>query len=145
MKLIFDGNTKNEIDDIIARCKTEVGWYGTTKIEDDEIHVTQIIVYPQLVSATRVTTTGYPEYDKFMLELPDDIANNIRFAGHSHVNMAAVPSGIDIADEKVTMESLPGEWYVFYIQNKRGEYDVRIHHPDGSVEEYRSDRKENIA
>ncbi len=114
--------------DLVQKNSTEVGWYGVCERKGDDVEIVEILEYPQRKSATRVTTKGVPEYDEWLINLPIEKANKIRFAGHSHVNMPAVPSTIDIADEKTTLSQLDeDDYYIFFILNKRGEWDLRFH------------------
>jgi hypothetical protein len=58
----------------------------------------------------------------------DDVFNNIRMQGHSHVNMSVSPSGVDTSlYERILNQLDDTMFYIFLIWNKRGEKTVKIY------------------
>ena len=131
---------------LVADFYTEVGWHGVCKRDpDDPAHfiVEDIIVFPQAVTGATVTPSQ-EEYDLWKGMLPDEQYNNLRFHGHSHVNMDVNPSGTDTTYQKKLSDGIEGTdfteeerqavleqmgdscFYVFMIMNKSGKFWVRI-------------------
>lgn len=131
---------------LVADFYTEVGWHGVCKRDpEDPAHfiVEDIIVFPQAVTGATVTPSQ-EEYDMWKGMLPDDQFNNLRFHGHSHVNMDVSPSGTDTTYQKKLSDGIEGAdfteeerkavleemgdscFYVFMILNKSGKFWIRI-------------------
>lgn len=106
---------------------TEIGWHGTIIREDSVYTVTDIFMYPQIVTAATVETDE-ADYVKWCMELPDDVINSLRFHGHSHVNMAVNPSGIDNTFYGKLLQQIPeDDFYIFMIRNKLGSVNVWLY------------------
>lgn len=58
----------------------EVGWHGTVERRNNNFVITDIFVYPQVVTPTTVEPSQ-EEYNEWQTELPDDIHNSLRFMG----------------------------------------------------------------
>lgn len=116
----------------------EVGWHGLVEVVDRDKNIykiTDIIVYPQMVSGATVTTDELV-YSNWLGSQPDEIFNGLKAHFHSHVNMATTPSCVDEADKDKIVEQLspdkPDQFYIFMIWNKKLEfsadiYDVKNH------------------
>ena len=96
-------------------------------------------MFPQIVGPSSVDTDDN-KYNEWMMTLPEDQFNRMRFHGHSHVNMGVSPSGTDDKYRK-DMCALIEDFYIFGIFNKKGAsqidiYDVvdNIYYEDGDVE-----------
>lgn len=103
--------------DLVDRFESEVGWFGfIDKISDLEYHITDICVYPQLVTGATVKETNEPWDD----DMPIEQIKRRHFHGHSHVNMAANPSATDIKhrDDQIAMVK-SDSFYFFMITNKK--------------------------
>lgn len=116
---------------LIREFDKEVAWHGVTvrgeDPEKDEYFITDIIVYPQTVTGVTVTT-DQEEYEHWLDGLDNDVFNNLRMQGHSHVNMGTTPSGVD----NNLYESILGQlkstmFYIFMIWNKRGEKTIKLY------------------
>lgn len=102
--------------DLVDRYKSEVGWFGfIDKISDLEYQITDICVYPQLVTGATVKETNDPWDD----DMPIEQIKRRHFHGHSHVDMAPNPSGTDMRhrDDQVAMVK-SDSFYLFMITNK---------------------------
>ena len=118
----------NEFDD-------EVAWHGiayrgdtedTDAMEDTYI-IEDIMVYPQEVTGATVTT-DQEKYQNWLYEQEDDVFNNIRMQGHSHVNMGVSPSGVDESLYERILDQLEGDmFYIFMIWNKKGDKTIKIY------------------
>ena len=109
----------------------EIGWYGVAhRVEDEESAycVTDILVYPQNITATTVDMDTDKCAEWFFENREDERFDNIHFQGHSHVNMSTSPSGVDIGHQQDILDMLDDEgFYIFLIINKRGEKNLKIY------------------
>lgn len=114
---------------LLQNFSSEVAWHGVTyRDEADESNfiVTDILVYPQVVSGATVET-DQAEYTKWLYELEDEEFNNLRMQGHSHVNMAVTPSSVDLAhQEKILAQADDDMFYIFMIWNKSLASNIKI-------------------
>lgn len=136
--LLFDNIKKPEVHftataylkmkSLVAHSAKEIAWHGIVKkTETGNYLITDILVYPQTVTGVTVTTDQV-EYQNWLFEHPDEVFNNIRMQGHSHVNMGVTPSGVDDALYESILEQLPeNDYYIFMIANKSGDLNVMIH------------------
>lgn len=105
----------------------EVAWHGLVdRIAPHTYKITDIIVYPQYVSAGTVTT-DQEAYQKFLMNLPDETFDRMHMQGHSHVRFAVTPSGVDITHQQQIVKQLSGEaFYIFMIWNKNSDSFMKI-------------------
>ena len=116
---------------LIREFDKEVAWHGVAfRGEDetkDEYYITDILVYPQEVSGATVTT-DQDKYQTWLMSHDDDVFNNIRMQGHSHVNMGVTPSAVDTTLYEKLLDQLDDEmFYIFMIWNKRKDRTVKIY------------------
>ena len=116
---------------LIRECDKEVGWHGIAyrgdDPEKDEYFINDILVYPQEVTGATVTT-DQEKYQSWLFDHDDDVFNNIRMQGHSHVNMGTTPSGVDTSLYERILDQLDDQmFYIFLIYNKRGEKTYKIY------------------
>ena len=116
---------------LIREFDKEVAWHGVAfrgdDPEKDEYIIKDILVYPQEVTGATVTT-DQEKYQTWLMSHDDDVFNNIRMQGHSHVNMAVSPSSVDTAlYEKLLYQLDDTMFYIFLIYNKKGEKTYLIY------------------
>lgn len=114
---------------LVSRFDKEVAWHGVAKRgeEQDTFIIEDIIVYPQEVTGSTVTT-DQEKYQMWLMSHEDDVFNNIRYQGHSHVNMTTSPSSVDTNLYDQILEQLEDDmFYIFMIWNKRGEKTIKIY------------------
>ncbi len=115
---------------LIQQFSTEIAWHGVVYRDDeapDVFHITDILVYPQIVSGATVNT-DQDAYQTWLYSFDDEVFSHIRMQGHSHVNMAVSPSGTDIEhQEKLLAQVGDDDYYIFMIWNKSYECFVRIY------------------
>lgn len=116
---------------LVREFDKEVAWHGIAKRcddpEKDEYIISDILVYPQEVTGATVTT-DQQKYQMWLMGHEDDVFNNIRFQGHSHVNMQTSPSAVDTTLYNGILEQLTDDmFYIFMIWNKRKEKTVKIY------------------
>lgn len=114
---------------LVSDFDKEVAWHGIAHRGDedkDEYFVTDILVYPQEVTGTTVTT-DQEKYQTWLFEHDDEVFNNIRFQGHSHVMMGVTPSAVDNSLYERLLEQLDDEmFYIFMIINKKNDKHIKI-------------------
>lgn len=118
--VIFSEVAANKIRMLVSEAKEEVGWHGTARRDEESIsvfHIDDVFVFPQEVTGTTVTPDE-TEYAMWLAGLPDDVFNNLRFHGHSHVNMGTSPSAVDTNFQNNILQNLQ-DFYIFGIFNKR--------------------------
>jgi len=120
-----------KMQSLIQDFEKEVAWHGTVERGNDpekhEFIITDILVYPQIVTGTTADTDQI-QYQTWLYSLDDDIFNALRFQGHSHVNMATSPSSVDTSHQEEILKQIEGDmFYIFGIFNKRGEFNIRIY------------------
>ena len=116
---------------LIREFDKEVAWHGLAyRGEDptkDEYTITDILVYPQEVTGATVTS-DQEKYQSWLMEHDDEVFNNIRMQGHSHVNMSVTPSSVDLALYEKILEQLDDTmFYIFLIYNKSGSKTYMIY------------------
>lgn len=115
---------------LVREFDKEVAWHGVAKRcegEEDAYIISDILVYPQEVTGSTVNT-DQEKYQTWLMSHDDDIFNNIRMQGHSHVNMTTSPSSVDTALYDRLLDQLDDTmFYIFLIWNKRGEKTIKIY------------------
>ena len=116
---------------LIREFDKEVAWHGIAyrgdDPEKDEYYITDILVYPQEVTGATVTS-DQEKYQTWLMGHDDDVFNNIRMQGHSHVNMSTTPSSVDTELYRKILEQLDDTmFYIFLIYNKRGDKTYMIY------------------
>lgn len=101
----------------------EIAWHGTVERNQEQnwYHIKDVFLYPQIIRAATVDT-DQEKYQNWLQNIEDDdVFNNIRFQGHSHVNMSTSPSGTDLNMYNNFLQVLPNnDYYIFMIMNKLG-------------------------
>lgn len=116
---------------LIREFSKEVAWHGIAKRGDDEskdeYFIEDILVYPQEVTGATVST-DQEKYQTWLMGHDDEVFNNIRMQGHSHVNMGVTPSGVDTALYERILDQLDDDmFYIFMIWNKNDAKTVKIY------------------
>ena len=127
--IAFTNEAYTKIIQLINATTLEIAWHGTVEYdeEEDTFTVTDIVVFPQKTTAATVDVDD-DKYVSWFTELEDDVINNLRMHGHSHVNMGVSPSGVDISYQEELGKSLrDDEFYLFIIINKREEIHATLY------------------
>ena len=107
----------------------EVAWHGLAcRSEDPAGYVIyDILVYPQEVTGATVNT-DQEKYQVWLMEHEDDVFNNIRMQGHSHVNMTTSPSSVDLTHQEKILDQLEDDmFYIFMVWNKKFESHTKVY------------------
>ena len=129
--LTFSEVAWNKMQTLIREFDKEVGWHGLAYRGEDEskheYYIEDILIYPQEVTGATVTT-DQNEYTTWLYSHDDEVFNNIRMQGHSHVNMGVSPSSVDLALYERILDQLDDDmFYIFLIWNKRGDRTIKIY------------------
>lgn len=116
---------------LVREFDKEVAWHGVAvrgdDPEKDEYIIKDILVYPQKVTGTNVDT-DQEKYQEWLYALPDDVFNNVRMQGHSHVNMGVTPSSVDETLYEKFLNMIDDTmFYIFLIWNKKGDKTIKIY------------------
>lgn len=127
-RLLFTEIAWLKMQTLIREFNNEVAWHGIAmRGDDDDYIISDILVYPQEVTGATVTT-DQEKYQMWLMSHDDDVFNNIRMQGHSHVNMQVTPSGVDTSLYDRILEQLDDTmFYIFLIYNKRGDKTIKIY------------------
>lgn len=114
---------------LIQQFDSEVAWHGVVKRDPDNptvFRITDILVYPQTVTGATVNTDQVA-YQSWLYSFDDDVFDNIRMQGHSHVRMSPSPSGVDTThQEQILGQIKDDDYYIFMIWNKSFDHWVCI-------------------
>lgn len=127
--VIFTKMAWEKMQLLVKEFDKEVAWHGIAERceEKDTYLISDILVYPQEVTGSTVTT-DQSKYEEWLMSHDDDVFNKIRMQGHSHVNMAVSPSSVDLSLYERLLDQLSSDmFYIFMIWNKRGEKTVKIY------------------
>lgn len=126
--ILMSHTAEEKTNALIRAADKEIGWHGVIRRDENEpniFHVDDILLFPQTVTGATVTTDDV-EYAKWMMELDSGTFNNMRLYGHSHVNMAVSPSGVDDTYQDNLLENV-NDFYIFVILNKQGKAWANIY------------------
>lgn len=128
--VFFSNEAWQKMQALIKGFDKEVAWHGLAYRGEegkDEYYITDILVYPQEVTGATVNT-DQEKYQMWLMNHEDDVFNNIRMQGHSHVNMGVTPSGVDNSLYERILEQLDDDmFYIFLIYNKKGDKTFKIY------------------
>ena len=114
---------------LVQSFTSEVAWHGVAyrdEKEKNKFHITDILVYPQVVTGSTVIT-DQEAYQTWLYTHDDEVFNNIRMQGHSHVNFSTTPSGVDTThQEKILSQIDENMFYIFMIWNQKFEKNIKI-------------------
>lgn len=115
---------------LVQSFESEVAWHGVAYRSEDhpnQFYITDILVYPQLVAGATVNT-DQEAYQTWLYSFDDEVFNNIRMQGHSHVNFGTTPSAVDTEHQAKILEQLDDDmFYIFMIWNKKLEHTIKIY------------------
>jgi proteasome lid subunit RPN8/RPN11 len=105
------------------RCPVEIGGLGTVVEDSDGLVITDVFLLGQRVSAsdTELDTDAVFDFLARLVAEGGDPAL-VRLWWHSHADMDVVWSETD----RTTIESLPGDFWVALLVNRRGEVACRL-------------------
>lgn len=123
--LYMTDEVKLKMDLLVKESNKEVGWHGLVMKAGLVYVIYDILLFPQKVTGSTVNPDE-SEYYEWMEKLTDTQINNMRFHGHSHVNMGVSPSGVDMQFREDLVKNVE-DYYIFMIVNKKGNYEISIY------------------
>lgn len=129
--LVIEDIAWQKISALVEQCDKEVAWHGIVAKEGNVYTVKDVLVFPQEVTGTTVTSDE-TAYSLWLMQQPDEVFNSIRFHGHSHVRMGVSPSGIDKGYQEDILKNLK-DFYIFAIFNKLGANWVNIYDVEDNI------------
>lgn len=127
-KLDFSEEAWVKMQMLVQEYGTEIAWHGVAHRNGDaEYYISDILVYPQTVTGTKVDM-DVDRYSEWLMDNCDDERfDHIYMQGHSHVNMGVTPSGTDLKHQEIILNQLSDDmFYIFLIWNKKGDKYIRI-------------------
>lgn len=109
---------------LVAEFSSEVAWYfvGGRGEGENEYLIDDILVYPQEVTGATVDMDVEGVSNWIFKNSENEAFSRIIGQGHSHVNMACVPSSTDRTHQDQVLKDLGDEdFYIFMIVNKKGD------------------------
>ena len=127
-KIHFTADAYEKMTKVIDAFSSEVAWHGfVERVGDMEFIVTDILVYPQMVTGATVNT-DQEEYTKWLDTIDVEEFNKMHFQGHSHVYMATHPSSVDLGHQSEIIKQLKkDDFYIFMIWNKKREFTAKVY------------------
>ena len=114
---------------LVQNFTSEVAWHGVayrSEKEKNKFYITDILVYPQVVTGSTVNT-DQEAYQTWLYTHDDDVFNNIRMQGHSHVDFSTTPSQEDTTHQEKILSQIDDDmFYIFMIWNKKFERTIKI-------------------
>lgn len=133
--IIFTYEAYVKMLDLINHFDSEVAWHGVVKRAEQKntFVISDILVYPQVVTGATVNTDQKP-YETWLYCHPDEVFNNIRMQGHSHVDMPTSPSSVDTHHQEKILEQLgDDDYYIFMIWNKKLQHTIKIYDMQNNI------------
>lgn len=127
-KVVFKQSAYMKMLTLLMSNEKEIAWHGVVEKLSTNIYlITDILVYPQIVTGTTVET-DQDKYQTWLYSNDDEVFNNLKMQGHSHVHMATHPSSVDLThQEKIIAQLEKDMFYIFMIYNKDLEHTIKIY------------------
>lgn len=123
----------HKMQNLVKNTSSEIAWHMLVeRINKNTLYISDVLVYPQTVTASTVTTDDI-KYPTWLMELDDDTFNKLRGQGHSHVNMTTNPSGVDTGYYTDLLRTVKSGFYLFIILNKRNDMFIQVIDVDNNI------------
>ena len=115
-----------KIKALVTACNKEIAWHGLVRrLDENTYEIYDIVVFPQTVTASTAVSND-ETYGPWLMQFSDEDFANLRFHGHSHVNMGVTPSIVDTNYQSDIIERTK-DFYIFAIYNKKGDYNIWLY------------------
>jgi len=132
-KLIFAPKAWIKMFGLIHEYSSEVEWHGIAeRIDFSTFLIKDILIFPHVVTATTVVS-DQEKYEAWLNELDDETFNELRFHGHSHVEMSTNPSSVDMEYRRKILNNFgtptaeDDYYYIFLIGNKKHSITAQVY------------------
>lgn len=130
-RLTFSSKAWTKMISLVLSFDKEVQWHGVVeRISTNSFRINDILVFPHEITSATVTS-DQTKYEEWLNELDDETFNHLRFHGHSHVNMAVSPSGVDMQYRENMLQNINANddeaYYIFMIINKQNKISAEIY------------------
>lgn len=121
--LIFQASAWEKLMGFVLACPLEINGFGYVRRYGLDVWVDDVFILPQVVSAGHAETdsAAVAKHITEMLNRGED-PSIMKLQWHSHVNMPAYFSGIDLD----TIDAYSAPWMTSLVVNKQGEYQARL-------------------
>ncbi len=116
---------------LVGLSPTEVGWIGSVVRVDNNFIIEEVFLIDQQAHGTTtvISEDGLAQWGTEIMKNRRDgmeVANRIRFWGHSHVNMGTGPSSQDDKQMDLFAETC-GDFFIRGILNKKGRMEFTLY------------------
>ena len=137
IEIRFTDEAYDKMMALVNHFSTEIAWHGlVNRIDATHFEIYDIMVYPQTVTGANVET-DQAKYQMWLMDPDihsDEEFSHIRMQGHSHVNMATSPSGVDLSNQERMLDTFSADdYFIFLIWNKREEFSARVYDMKANV------------
>lgn len=112
---------------LVENCSKEIAWRGVAFRTEGGFIVKDVLCFPQKVTGSTVDV-DVEDDALWYINLEDDVRDNLRFQGHSHVNFGVTPSGTDQDYYDRLLQTVPDDgFYIFMIMNKKWDKTIKVY------------------
>lgn len=114
----------HEMQTYVQLCPVEINGFGAIRrLRDTEMRLEKVFIFEQSVGPAHVNITPEVMHKNLYQMMKAGVDTSlVRFQWHSHVEMPAYMSGIDLAN----IEAYNSEWVVSMVTNKFGDEETRL-------------------
>jgi hypothetical protein len=127
-EVYFTAEAWRKVNYIVEQCSSEIAWLGIVdQLTDGNYLITKIYIPKQEVTGV-TAEIDHDSMAKLVLKVMDDgyDVEQLRYHGHSHVNMGVVPSAVDQDHIAGYLEGDQCDFFLRSINNKKGEMKMDI-------------------
>ena len=129
IQLYYSAEAWIKIQALLQAHQLEIGWNMVVKPYKEGYKITDVLVYPQKVSAAFIAVDT-AKYGLWKDELTAEQDKNLFGQAHSHVNMSCAPSPRDLQNQFDELVMKKSGFYLFQIFNKKGVVWTRLYDLD---------------
>lgn len=126
MQVLIELEAYKKMHYIVDECDKEVGWLGVVDRQGDTFIIKDVFLFKQQTSSVtcEITPEGIADMVDEILQEPNgaELIEKLLLWGHSHVNMATLPSAQDEA-QLMSFEENGNDWFLGLICNKKGSFN----------------------
>ena len=123
-RIILTRLAYNKMKTYVKHSSNEIGWLGSVKREDNIFTITDVYLLEQEVNGSTCELSPDAIANLYIERDEQGLPNDIKFWGHSHVNMSVCPSSQDDTQFMEFYEN--NDFFIRLIMNKRDEFNVAL-------------------